>query len=165
MLSHAEPRWSKHSQAEACWVTKLFRLMGFLHNRALVLNGKSYLNMLEQPKAGLISRFFRQVENRLNKTMGWLMCNWVKWIGDWTCFGIKAFDLVDKVSQTSQRPGLQNTHVSKKRLGSNSLYSIAHEPDLIMCIFYVHSSNIIILPRINRILLVHNCNYCMNILN
>ena len=43
--------------------------MGFLHNRALVLNGKSYLNMLEQPKAGLISRFFRQVENRLKNKM------------------------------------------------------------------------------------------------
>ena len=42
--------------------------MGFLHNRALVLNGKSYLNMLEQPKAGLISRFFRQVENRLKNS-------------------------------------------------------------------------------------------------
>ena len=48
--------------------------MGFLHNRALVLNGKSYLNMLEQPKAGLISRFFRQVENRLkNHDMDYLI--------------------------------------------------------------------------------------------
>ena len=48
--------------------------MGFLHNRALVLNGKSYLNMLEQPKAGLISRIFRQVENRLKK-MGLVQLN------------------------------------------------------------------------------------------